>query len=122
MLFIAGSIKGSSFEKLKNVEPNDVGRRQFYEYQTQGKYKHERFLSENLDPYFFVLKEGKHQFDLISREYQQMYVKGQWSGFYTLWRDWEGHRWLLKYICKWHQNIPEWLYNDEEPDLNIMGA
>jgi hypothetical protein len=119
VLYVAGSIKGSAFEKLKNVEPIDVGREQFYRYQTHGEYKHERFLSKELDPYFFVLKEGKHQFDLITREYQQMYVKGEWSGFYSLWRDWEGHRWMLKHICKWHQNIPEWLYNDEEPDITI---
>ena len=120
MLSIAGSIKGSAFEKLKNVEPNDVGRKQFYEYQTQGKYKLEPFLSSNLDPYFFVLKHGKHQFDLLSRELNLMYNNREWSGFYMLWLDWEGDRWMLEYLCKWYGKIPEWLTKEEEPDLELF--
>jgi len=108
---IAGSINGSAFQKLKDVEPNDVGRKQFYQYQTNGKHKHSRFLDPNLDPYFFVLKQGKHQFDLLVRELQQSYEKEiHWGGFYSLWLDWEGDRWLLPHLCKWYKGeLPDWL-------------
>ena len=48
-----------------------------------------------------------------------MYKKGEWPGFYSLWLDWEGKRWMLKYICKWHNGIPKWIDKDEEPNLEI---
>lgn len=96
------------------MEPNDIGRKQFYDYQTEGKYKYEVFGKSDLDNYFFVLKDGKHKFDLLVREYQQMYDKDEWWGFYQLWKDWKGNRWLLPYLCKWYKgDLPEWLVKEE---------
>ena len=113
---IAGSINGSLYKRYK-VEPNETGRKQFYEYQTNGKYKNERWgYSDNVDPYFFVLREGKHKFDLLCRELQQSFEKGHWWGFHRLWLDWKGDRWLLPYICKWYKkygDLPEWLDKEE---------
>jgi hypothetical protein len=99
------------------VEPNDVGLQQFYEYQTSGKYKHEEYgRSKVVDDYFFVLKEGKHKFDILVSEYQQMYQNGEWYGFYQLHLDWKGDLWLLKHILKWHKSVPEWVC-DENFDI-----
>jgi len=115
MFHIAGSQKGSIFSKIK-IEPNDIGRKQFYEYQTNGKYKHEKFgYSKIVDNYFFVLKEGKHKFDLAVREYQQMYLNGEFWGFYQLWLDWKGDRWILPQLCKWYKGeLPKWLTSETE--------
>ena len=64
------------------------------------------------------MKHGKHQFDLLTRELQQCYKrKNHWDGLYTLWTDWEGDRWLLKHILKWMDNLPEWI--DQEGDIEI---
>jgi len=80
-------------------------------------------MSNKLDPYFFVLKHGKHQFDLITSEYEQRYENGlDWDGLYQLWMDWEGDRWLLRHVLKWMKNLPDWIDKEnEEIDLN-MGA
>jgi hypothetical protein len=43
-----------------------------------------------------------------------MYGTKDWPGFYSLWVDWKGHRWMLKYVCGWHKDLPEWL--DKEAD------
>lgn len=103
------------------MEPNDLGRLQFYEYQTTGKYKLEEYgKSTVVDNYFFVLREGKHKFDLLVREYQQMYRNGEWYGFYQLWLDWKGDRWMLPSLCKWYKDqLPEWLTNEEIADEGI---
>ena len=53
-------------------------------------------------------------FDLLVSEYQKMYYKGEWPGFYCLWIDWKGNRWLLPYLLSWHKNLPERLAEEGE--------
>lgn len=114
-MLLAGRTRGS-FVRDPNVQPNDIGRQQFFEYQSHGTHK-DCFTyprPEYLDDYFYVLTEGKWLFDLCTREYQQLYKRGQFPGFYGLWMDWEGHRWMLPYICKWYkkesgEDLPDWL-------------
>ena len=118
MFWNAGGIIGSFFEKIK-IEPNDIGRLQFYKNQTEGKFKLDQYGKSELDDYFFVLKYGKHQFDLLCREYQQMHKKGEWWGLYDIWIDWEGDRWLLPYLLKWHNDLPDWI--DKEDLSDFMG-
>jgi hypothetical protein len=91
-----------------------LGRQQFFDNQTTGK------VPEISDKYYELLIEGKSKFDLLCREYHQLYVKKEWWGFYQLWKDWEGHRWLLPFLCKWYKTetdreLPIWLTKDEEP-------
>lgn len=104
------------------MEPTETGRKQFYEYQTSGKYKHEVYGdSEIVDSYFFVLKEGKHKFDLLVSEYQQMYQKGEWYGFYQLWMDWKGDRWMLPSLCKWYKGeLPDWIMEENNEGKHIQ--
>jgi len=60
------------------------------------------------------LNDGKQQFDLLCSEYQQMYSNGEWWGFYQLWIDFKGERWLLSHLCKWHKNIPQWINKESQ--------
>lgn len=56
---------------------------------------------------------------MLVSEYQQMYVNGEFWGFYTLWIDWKGNRWILPYLCKWYYGeLPEWLTNEEIGDID----
>lgn len=95
------NVNGSVFSKIK-VEPNDIGKNQFYEYQVQGKYKFDKYGMSDLDDYFFVLKEGKHKFDLLVQEQKIMYYNGEFWGFERIIEDWKGKEWMLKYIFKWY--------------------
>jgi len=88
-----------------------LGRKQFFENQTSGK------VPDNPDKYYTTLIEGKLKLDLLCREYHQLYIKGEWWGFYQLWLDYKGYRWLLEYLCKWYKTetgreLPEWLKKD----------
>lgn len=50
-----------------------------------------------------------------------MYEKGQWWGFYQLWLDWKGSRWMLPILCKWYKGeLPIWLINEEIDESKIM--
>jgi len=51
-----------------------------------------------------------------------MYDKGQWPGFYMIWLDWEGNRWMIQHICKWYKgDFPEWLFIEDisDPDIDL---
>jgi hypothetical protein len=77
-------------------------------------------LSKNLDHYFFVLKHGKHQFDLVTSELQQRYKRHtDWDGLYQLWMDWKGDRWMLRHLLKWMDDLPDWI--DKETEDIDMG-
>ncbi len=93
-----------SHQKLK---PTEKGREQFFKEQSIG------VSPENIDSYYLLLTKGKENFDFLCREYQQMYIKGEWWGFLQLWEDWKGNRWILKSLCKWHKKVPEWLNNEK---------
>ena len=41
-----------------------------------------------------------------------MYQTGEWWGWYQLWIDFEGYRWVIPHLCKWHKNIPDWVSVD----------
>jgi hypothetical protein len=92
---------------------------QFYENQSEGKHKVDPYNKlDYLDDYFWVLYEGKKTFDLITREYQQLYEKDEWWGFYQLWVDWSGDRWLLPHLCSWYsrqtgRELPSWLSQED---------
>ena len=46
-----------------------------------------------------------------------MYEKGEFWGFYALWLDWEGDRWMLPSLCKWYKGqLPSWLTVEGEID------
>ena len=58
-------------------------------------------------------------FDFLVSEYQKMYFKGEWPGFYNLWLDWKGNRWLLLHLLSWHKDFPEWLDKEGLQDINL---
>ncbi|MFA7219317.1 MAG: hypothetical protein WC119_02275 [Synergistaceae bacterium] len=84
-----------------------MGKKQFFEYQTKGKYKDRDLV--DLDIYFQVLRRGKWQFDLISSSYRELYLSGEWPGWFTLLSDWKGKEWILKRLVRWYKG-----------DLNII--
>jgi hypothetical protein len=91
------------------LQENRTGHEQFYRHETSGE------LPESPDVYYRQLRIGKKSFDLLCREYHQLYVKGEWWGFYQLWEDWKGSRWMLLYLCSWYKKeLPRWLINEEE--------
>lgn len=103
------------------MKPNEIGRKQFYDFQTEGMYG--KLVSEStynlekrkqLDDYFWVLFEGKESFDLMVSEYRNLYNIGDWWGWYRLLEDWGENAWLIKYLCKWHNNIPDFIKNIKE--------
>lgn len=94
-------------------EPTKEGKKQFFEQQSHG------VSPKQKEPYYISLNDGKEQFDLLCREYQQMYQKREWWGFYQLWIDWKGERWLLPHLCKWHRMLPKWL-GKEKIDIDKM--
>ena len=104
-------MRGSLVRDPKNVTPTELGKQQFFDYQSKGKYKgcttYPR--NEELDDYFYVLTEGKWLFDFTTRQYQQSYGTDEWYGLNQIWEDWKGHRWMLPYILKWHKELPDWI-------------
>jgi|SRR3990167_1108252 len=86
-----------------DIAPNVIGREQFILYQSQG------IKPDNPDPYYEMLNRGKLNFDFLCNEYRKMYWSGEWCGWLQLWKDWQGERWIIPYLCKWHRNIPKWI-------------
>ena len=85
------------------IVPTEAGREQFVAHQSRGE------VPSSPDPFYAALSIGKRRFDLLCREYQQMFVKGDWWGFVQLWRDWKGRRWVLPHLCTWYGDVPDWL-------------
>lgn len=88
--------------------PSDIGREQFYAEQSRG------IRPEVPDPYYTALVSGKKAFDFLTSEYRTMYLMGEWWGFLLLWKDWEGERWVLPFLCSWYPSLtgrplPMWL-------------
>jgi hypothetical protein len=104
--------------KNKEVIPTDLGKTQFYQNQSLGKYS---IHSKGLDPYFFVLFYGKQGFDLQTREYQQLYLKqDEWWGILQIWKDWKGDRWILPKLLKWHsKHLPKWITREDITESEI---
>lgn len=89
-------------------EKNSIGRQQFFDNQSLGK------IPESPDPYYLALVRGKREFDFLTSEYRNMYISGEWWGFYLLWLDWKGNRWILPELCSWYSkltglDLPVWL-------------
>ena len=99
--------KESVFYELstKKTEPNDIGRKQFFDYQSKGIYPKEE------NNYFKTLIDGKWQFDFLSSEYYNAFICGEWWGWHQLRKDWNGKWEILKALCHWHKNRPDWLLN-----------
>jgi hypothetical protein len=96
---------------VKSVLPNDIGRQQFFEFQSFGK------RPEQPDKYYEKLVKGKEKFDYIVSEYQKMYRNGEWWGLYQVWLDWKEERWLLPYLLSWWKketgyDLPNWITKD----------
>jgi hypothetical protein len=98
-----------------NIPASEVGRNQFFEYESYGKYP------ENPDPYFLHLQQGKKWFSVQQESIRDNYSTWEWDGFYSYWKDFKGERWVLKYLFRWcpKNNIPDWLYREDidEPPL-----
>lgn len=96
-------------------QPTELGRQQFYEYQTLGLHKHDEYNPpEYLDKYFHVLKKGKWQFDLISSSYRNLYCSGEFWGWDCLLRDWEGKEWILRHLCQWYKGDLDLIFGKED--------
>lgn len=94
-------------------EKTQTGRQQFFDSQSFG------IFPTDPDPYYICLTEGKKQFDMQCSELRKMYLgQTEWWGLYQLWLDWEGERWVLPYLCKWHSNLPDWI-DKEQKTLNF---
>lgn len=101
-------------EHLDDIEPTEIGRQQFYEYQSVGK------QPINPDDYYIKLTSGKTSFDLLVREYQQGYINkdDRWFGLLQLWIDWEGERYILPHLLKWRkkltgEDLPSWITSEK---------
>lgn len=97
-----------SFFSSKNCEPNEVGRRQFYEWETYGT------VPKDPDKFFLCLTEGKKSFNILVDSIRETYLTWEWMGWYSYWEDWKGRRWMLKHIMSWHNNLPKWLFSEGE--------
>lgn len=93
------------------AEQTEEGRKQFFDNQSHG------ITPDEPDPYYLCLTDGKFRFDIQCSEYHHMYNNGEWWGWYTLWADWEGERWIIPHLCKWHKDIPGWV-TDENYDFD----
>ena len=106
-----------------NPAPTMLGQKQFFDQQSRG------IKPVRPDSYYLALTEGKRRFDWLCSEYRQMYLMGEWWGFYRLWEDWEGERWVLPHLCAWYprqtgRELPEWLDKEmsrEELDTYLRG-
>lgn len=89
--------------------PTQQGREQFSVQQSRG------VVPTDPDPYYHVLCLGKRQLDFLTSEYYRMWRNGGWWGFYQLWLDWIGKRWILPLLCKWWPGeLPVWLTEEKE--------
>ena len=120
-IFTIGCRKGSFVKDTKNIIPTDLGRTQFYENQSFGKYNGLlNIRNDILDDYFYVLYDGKRTLDLMITEYRNMYLgRKEWWGLYQLWIDWKGDRWILSYLLGWYKKetgneLPNWLLKEDE--------
>lgn len=51
-----------------------------------------------------------------------MYKKGEeWYGMYGLCLDWKGDRWMLPYLLKWHDDLPDWIDKEDLEEIDFMG-
>ncbi len=101
-------------ESLKTIEPTEIGRQQFYEYQSVGK------QPINPDDYYIKLTSGKTSFDWLVSEHQQGYINrdDRWFGLIPLWIDWEGERYILPHLLKWRkkltgEDLPSWITSEK---------
>ena len=103
------------------MKPNEIGRKQFYDFQTEGKHRnvveestYDLEKRKQLDDYFWVLFEGKESFDLMVSGYRHLYNNADWWGWCQLLEDWKENSWLIKYLCKWNENLPDFITNIED--------
>lgn len=93
------------------IEPAERGKKQFIDHQSRG------IIPRHPDLYYSALSQGKKNFDFLCREYEQLYINGEWWGFFQLWKDWKGERWILPMLCGWYPKItkrrlPKWLTHE----------
>jgi len=112
-------VRFCSLDRLKNIEVADLGRQQFFDDQSLG------IKPEFPDPYYEKLTYGKRQFDYLSTEYRDLYKNKEWHGFYQLWKDWKGERWLLPHLLKWFKketgrDLPTWINNEGNIRVEVV--
>lgn len=88
-------------------EPTKLGKKQFFKKQSCG------INPEKPDEYYEFLMRGKWGFDFISSELKKDYFGGYWRGWLGLWSEWKGNRKYLRRLCKWCNNIPDWIDNED---------
>lgn len=88
-------------------EPTELGRVQFHELESRG------IRVEIPDPYFIRLDDGRRWFDLQQSQYRELYYSGEWWGWYTIWLDWEGKRWVLPHLFRWCDFMPSWVSKEK---------
>ncbi len=113
-------LAGSLNDGPTKWEPSDEGRRQFIDVESFGK----NHWPNDPNPYFYVLMYGKTSFHFLSTQYRDMFEKGDWWGFYMLWLDWEGDRWVLPYLCEWfkpvtNRELPNWLSDENFNEIDF---
>jgi hypothetical protein len=96
----------------REVEPNKIGRQQFFEFESYGKEPCEP------DPYFVCLSQGKKWFSVQQEDIRKSYLSWEWWGFYCYWKDWKGQRWVLKHLFSWcpRDLLPNWFYREDIED------
>lgn len=94
-----------------STEPNEVGRSQFYDYETIGK------KPVNPDPFYERLCVGKKCFNILQSSIRDTYLTWEWWGFYQYWLDWKGQRWVLRYLFNWCHAVPSWLFSEETTEI-----
>jgi hypothetical protein len=106
------------FSKRENEPtPNELGRRQFYEFESWGK------VPENPDPYYLRLCDGRKWMDWQRNELKYsihkffgLEIKEQCSiefhGWYLLREDWLGELHILKMLMNWCDFVPSWVFEE----------
>jgi hypothetical protein len=125
LIYVTAKSNREELEKLYIIysdypcEPTEKGRKQFYDYETHGEKPTEP------DPFYKCLENGKKWFsvdqDSIRKSFLTMFRKNppwEWNGYWCYWKYFEGERWILRYLFAWHNNPPEWMFHEEEPDLS----
>ena len=93
----------ASKEKEFECKESEIGRQQFFGKQSKG------MTPKNPSKYYKFLMRGKWHFDLLSSDLKKAYYDGNWDGWFLLWKDWEGNRNILKSLCAWYKNLPDWI-------------
>lgn len=63
------------------------------------------------------LESGKKWFNWQVEDLRDKIGTKDWPGFYPLWKDWKGQRWVLKHLLSWYNSLPEWITNENDDEV-----